>query len=78
MDVLAEFFADRCVIDSLYQVSPTEIYVSYEAWCQANGETKQPQKWLVRQLKDRGFQQEKGGKGKRFWKGIGLVRGEES
>lgn len=77
MDSLAEFLSERCAIGDMYQVSPTEIYVSYESWCQSSGELKQPQKWLARQLKDRGFQQEKGGKGKRFWKGIGLFREEE-
>lgn len=78
MDSLAEFLAGRCAIGDTCRVSPTEIYVSYESWCQSNGELKQPQKWLVRQLKDRGFQQEKAGKGKRFWKGLGLLRREES
>ncbi len=76
MDVLSDFLSDRCAIGANYQVSPTEIYTAYEAWCTANGEAKQPQRWLASQLKERGFKQPRT-KGGRFWSGIGLIRRDD-
>ncbi len=75
MDMLGEFFADRCEVGDHYQATAGELFAAYESWCQSNGESKQSQKWLGLQLKERGFEQSKS-KHSRFWKGIGLIRHE--
>jgi putative DNA primase/helicase len=73
MDMLGEFLADSCELGEHYRVTAKEIFTAYDSWCQSNGETKQTQRWLAEQLKQRGCKPERGNKG-RFWQGIGLIR----
>lgn len=75
MDVLAEFFADRCALGEHYRVTAKEIFTAYESWCLATGEMKQTQRWLGERLKERGCRTERTRK-ERFWLGIGLIREE--
>jgi putative DNA primase/helicase len=75
MDMLGEFFADRCEVGEHYQATAGELFAAYESWCQSTGEPKQSQRWLGLRLKERGFEQSKS-KHSRFWKGIGLIRHE--
>jgi hypothetical protein len=75
MDVLGEFFADRCALGEHYRATAKEIFAAYESWCLATGEMKQTQRWLGERLKERGCRTERTRK-ERFWLGIGLIREE--
>jgi putative DNA primase/helicase len=73
MDTLSAFFADRCELADHFQVTSSELYAVYGAWCSTNGETAMTQKLLAMQLKERGFKADRKSKS-RFWLGIGLRR----
>ncbi len=77
MDTLSAFFADRCELSENFQVTSNELYATYGAWCDANGETALTQRLLGMQLKERGFKVDRKFKG-RFWQGIGLRRTGET
>jgi putative DNA primase/helicase len=73
MDVLSDWFQDRCVIESNAECYSGDLYQSYKTWCEATGEKPKSQKWLSMRLGERGFQSTKGSKGKRKWLGIDVM-----
>jgi phage/plasmid-associated DNA primase len=71
MDVLAGWIADCCVIGKRCEAKAADFYASYGSWCDASGETAEPQrKWGMR-LTERGFTRQRRMVGI-FWRGIGL------
>jgi len=70
MDVLAAFIEDRCVVHERARVGATPLYEAYKAWCEESGESRLTQTKFGRQLKERGFRNEK--VQRVTWYGIGL------
>jgi putative DNA primase/helicase len=71
MDILAEFLAERCVV-GVQTVNNTQLYKAFKEWSEDNGEKPRSQKWLYRELTDRGFKQASSRKYGRAWEGLGL------
>lgn len=71
-DVLAAFLADCCIINPLAKAAAKELYQTYLAWCEENGERPMSQRDLGMQLSERGFDNQKSTGGRIFWFGIGL------
>src|SRR5207302_1686000 len=55
------------------KVSVAGLYDRYKEWAQAGGEYVLSQRKIGSQFIERGFEQEKGTGGVRFWRGLGLV-----
>ncbi|TDA70639.1 MAG: DNA primase [Clostridia bacterium] len=73
-DVLAAFLEDCCIINPLAKAAAKDIYQTYLAWCEENGERPMSQRDLGMQLTERGFDRFRGGKsGGIVWRGIGLL-----
>lgn len=71
MDPLADFFADRCVLDPAAHVPAADLYSNYTDWAKHAGETPLSQKALAGHLVDRGCIAGKK-KGERGWTGLRL------
>jgi putative DNA primase/helicase len=56
MDVLAGWIADCCVIHRNAKARASALYRSYSDWCDASGETPEPQRRWGMRLHERGFQ----------------------
>lgn len=82
MDVLAAFFADRCVINDLASTLATPLYREYCNWCEGAGEHAESQKKFGGRLRDLGFDSERktrgDGKGQTEYFGIGILSGDPS
>jgi P4 family phage/plasmid primase-like protien len=74
MDVMADWIAECCVVTPKAQAAPMALYESYSKWCVAAGETPMKLKSFSLRLKDRGFEAKRV-KGRRFYRGIGLLGG---
>ena len=72
MDMLAAWLEDCCVISRTADVKVSDLYSSYAAWCEANGEHPEAQRKLGMRLTERGFCQQKLRNARR-WIGIGLA-----
>lgn len=76
MDVIGAFLDECCVLHSNAKSQATQLYKSYCAWCEANGEHALPQKQFGQRLDARGLQSKRTGKG--FWRlGAGLLASQE-
>jgi putative DNA primase/helicase len=74
MDVLGNFFEDRCVEMAASGVTTKELHAAYSEWCQLNGETPQGKQAFGTSLTARGFTPTRiGAKQARGWSGLGLV-----
>ncbi|WP_423233632.1 phage/plasmid primase, P4 family [Aminirod propionatiphilus] len=73
MDILGGFLSDCCCVKKAARTLSQAIYVEYCRWCEEVGEKPVTQRNLGNRLKERGFEACKGGKGQRYWKGIGLL-----
>jgi putative DNA primase/helicase len=73
MDVLGRFLDDCCQLHESVVATSKDLYSTYSAWCDANGEKPVTQTALGRHLKERGFEQDRDTKGARTWRGIALV-----
>lgn len=71
MDTLAAFLDECCVIADGAKVAPSDLYGAFKSWCDANGEQPGRQRDFRQRMIERGFQQERTGKARR-WEGIGL------
>jgi putative DNA primase/helicase len=76
MDMLAAWLEDCCVINRVADVKVSDLYSSYAAWCEANGEHPEAQRKLGMRLIERGFQQQKIRHARR-WIGIGLAENRD-
>lgn len=71
-DVMAAWLKDCCIIKKLADAKAADLYASYSAWCEANGERPEPQRRFGMRLTERGFQRQKRMVG-HFWLGVGLL-----
>lgn len=78
MDVLATFIEDCCTVWSGGTITSTLMYVAYSGWCTEMGERPASQRGLGLRLKERGFTQNRGTRGVRFWSGIELRAKEKN
>ncbi|MHB1001451.1 MAG: phage/plasmid primase, P4 family [Armatimonadota bacterium] len=75
MDVLGGFLAECCVFERNVQATAKDLYATYCAWAEANGEKPLSQRWFGLRLSERGSCSKfKGAQGIRCWSGIGLVK----
>lgn len=77
MDILSNFLEERCETSPDSRVGNTDLYKAFCAWCEDVGEHKRPQRWLTRQLFNRGFKQSRDASARR-WDGLGLRDGVAS
>lgn len=72
MDVLSDFIADRCIIQSNAIVSNSKLWSAYIDWCKDNGEkyTISRRDFKISLERRKIFQKKSG---IRFWQGIGLL-----
>jgi len=75
MDILGEFIQEKCYRTGT--VKNSDLYASFSAWQQANGEKPRSHRWLTRALNDRGFKQAAAHANGRRWEGLSL-REEET
>ena len=71
MDVLAAWINDCCVAGKRFEAKAADLYASYTGWCDASGETAEPQRRFGMRLTERGFTRQRRLAG-HFWLGIGL------
>jgi putative DNA primase/helicase len=74
MDVLGPFLEEVCLVHAEARTTAKELYAAYVAWAEANGEKVRSQKAVAMMLRERGFENVKGSKGVRGWRGL-RVRG---
>lgn len=76
MDILLHFVNDCCVINPRAKVAAKNLYLSYQRWCDDNGEYSLKQRKFIEQLKE-GYPIEVARmpdkSGSRGWQGIGLL-----
>lgn len=72
MDVLAAWLADCCVINKLAEAKAADLYDSYKAWCEEQGERFESQQSFGLRLSERGLERKRGTAGAHRWLGIGL------
>jgi putative DNA primase/helicase len=68
-DTLSEFVADTCEVDANLTTPVSEIYLTFEMWCRANGEAVMHRKLFAQMMRARGFKQAQAHRG-RIWRGI--------
>ena len=76
MDLFGGFLDEGCVADPSAQVTAKELYASYKAWAEANGEKPRSQKALSMGLRERGYEAART-KRARCWRGLRLRRDGE-
>jgi putative DNA primase/helicase len=72
MDTLGPFLEEICVAQADARVTAKELYAAYVAWAEGNGERVRSQKSMAMALRERGFENLKGSKGVRAWRGLRL------
>jgi putative DNA primase/helicase len=80
MDSLGDFLEECCVVHENARQQVKEVYQAYSDWCHQNGEHPMNSRNLSKELKQRGFQSERGTGGYYYWLGLGLkmpISGEE-
>jgi putative DNA primase/helicase len=70
MDLLAQFIAECCIENENAVTSAAPLYKAYSDWASHDGVTKTE---FGKRLKERGFKPDRGTKGQRTWRGIGLI-----
>jgi putative DNA primase/helicase len=73
MDVLADFFSERCLPAPDAQVLGDDLYVAYGRWAEASGEKPVSKNQFGRVLTDRGYERGHIEKGT-IYKGLRLQR----
>ena len=73
MDALGGFLDECCLIRDEAVVSAKELYQRYSTWCEENGERAKSKKGLAMGLRERGFKNFKGTKGRRSWRGLRVL-----
>lgn len=70
-DVIGAFIAEECEIGMHFTVTSGDLYRRYVEWCEEAGERARPQKDFGMRLAERGMEQARIGKARR-WRGIRL------
>jgi putative DNA primase/helicase len=79
-DSLRDFLEECCATNENATEKCQRVYQAYSAWCEENGERPMSKNSLSKELKQRGFQSERGTGGYYYWVGLELkvpVSGEE-
>jgi len=71
-DTVGTWLEDRCVAIGELWVTSASLYTDYQEWAKATGEHPLTQRALGMALTERGFTPDKGSKGVRIWRGVGL------
>lgn len=72
MDLLGSFLEECCIIGHQRHVTASDLYKSFVAWTESNGERPYAQRTLGLKLTERGFRVERGTGGQRRWTGLTL------
>jgi putative DNA primase/helicase len=72
MDILAKFIEDCCVREG--QEGATVLYEEYREWCRVNGEDPVTHTKFGRNLRERGFEKNRGSEGRYYYQGISISR----
>jgi len=75
-DTMGDYLADRCVLDPATWVSCSDLYASYVAWAEAQGEKPVSQRRMGDALTERGIERSRSGRQRRY-KGVRLVTQHE-
>ena len=71
MDVIGNFFKERCNIQAGLSIRIRELYKAYSDWCDDNNEHAVSERFFSLRLKEMGFEQSRTADA-RFWMGVGL------
>ena len=71
-DVVGAFITEECELGLQFTTPSSELYRSYVTWCEEAGERPRSQRELGMRLAERGLEQARIGKGRR-WRGIRLT-----
>ena len=72
MDVLAAFIGDRCVVGPDAWARFSDLYESYQDWCDGSGEKAETKRRFGNHLKERGFEPDRGTGNVPIRRGLGL------
>lgn len=72
MDIVGSFLDECCVVGEQYRVGSTELYNSYQTWCEENGTRAWTHRAFALAMKERRFEafHSRFGRG---WLGVGLI-----
>jgi putative DNA primase/helicase len=76
-DVLADFLTECCILDPQASVTAKGLWDAWKSWCEQSGEREGTQRGLGLRLAERGFEQARGAKGVRSWRGLRLLGPDE-
>lgn len=76
MDVLGEFFEERCVLDPEERVPFADLWVAYQDWCFKSGEKDLTKAKFGSALTERGYPSKRGGKNVAYRLGVTLSETE--
>ena len=71
MDVIGNFFTERCNVKKGLAIRIRELYQAYADWCDENNEHTVSERFFSLRLKEMGFEQSRTAEA-RFWSGVGL------
>jgi putative DNA primase/helicase len=75
-DAFGIFLAERCTVtragDRRVSVQPAALFDAWRRWCDANGDEPGTARTMTELMQARGFVSRKGGKGRRWYDGVGL------
>jgi putative DNA primase/helicase len=71
-DIIGQWLAERCAIDSKATTASSALYYDYANWCKANGHVPSSKTLLGRRLTERGFGKRTGAKA--VWIGLALLQ----
>lgn len=72
-DIFTAWLEECCVTHSNAKQTAGELFASYERWAAGNAERVMNRREFSDRLKRAGFENDKGAKGVRLWKGVGLI-----
>ena len=71
-DMLSGFIADRCIVVKTAKETASDLYKAHKEWAEGAGERPVSKITLGKRLAERGFEQDRGSRGVRGWRGIRL------
>ena len=71
MDVIGNFFKERCIVKENISIRIRELYKAYSDWCDDNNEHAVSERFFSLRLKEMGFDQGRTAEA-RFWIGVAL------
>jgi putative DNA primase/helicase len=72
-DVLGDFLQEHTSQEEMKSCTVKELYSTYKKYCDEGGEKALSKNRLGKILRERGFSTERREKGKRYWRGLGLM-----